>query len=78
LKDIISAYPGISLAEAAQRLNAHNSAIALGLPPPSLPGVNDKVSTGFAAPFSVPSLGVSSIGGVLGEGGAVTKPHREL
>ena len=66
LKDIISVYPGISLAEAAQRLNAHNSALAMGLPPPTPGGLDPS------------AILVGGMNTLIGEGGAATKPHREL
>lgn len=73
LKDIISSNPGISLAEAAQRLNAHNTALAMGMAPPGSGGESMPIS---AMPPNM--AGLAGLGGIVGEGGALTKPHREL
>jgi hypothetical protein len=78
LKDIIAAYPGISLAEAAQRLNAHNSAIAMGAMPPGGPSLPNAANAAVAASAMAQLTSSVGIGGVIGEGGALTKPHREL
>lgn len=85
LKDIMSANPGISMPEAVVRLNAYNTAVARGEEPPSLTGALP-INTGPAilplgmnhmagGPVGVNAL-AHSLGG--GEGGAATKPHREL
>lgn len=66
LKDVISANPGISMPEAVMRLNAHNLAVSRGEPPPPLSGSLPVPLTSFAA------------GNLLGDGGAATKPHREM
>lgn len=91
MKDIITAYPGISIAEAAQRLNAHNSALAgISVSPPGtaypqapplpMTGAPNGESSGMTAlgtQIGNPLM-LGGMGGMVGEGGALTKPHREL
>lgn len=88
LRDIIAANPGISVPEAVMRLNAYNTAVARGLVPDSITAPSQQAAAiaavagggllglGGAAPL----INVAALGtlGVIGEGGAVTKPHREL
>jgi len=91
LKDIIAANPGISIAEAAQRLNAHNSALAAATATTSISASSSAVTnpalalaSGSGVPMNpllaslLSSVPTPGIGGLIGEGGAVTKPHREL
>jgi splicing factor U2AF subunit len=65
LKDIIKMYPGISIVEAAQRLNAHNSAVAAR----SVQTAGSATNPLLMAQLNAASIGVSDM---------TTKPHREL
>jgi len=87
LRDVISANPGISVPEAVMRLNAYNTAVARGLTPDPIT-VPSQQAAAIAAVASSGGLN-SLLGaplnpavlgnlGVIGEGGATTKPHREL
>lgn len=85
LKDIMAVNPGISLQEAISKLSSYNTAISMGLPPPSLTGLTQflPVDMGPNAQQLMAAQAVnSSITGLLGFGGvdsnAATKPHREL
>lgn len=95
----MAANPGISLQDCVLKLNAYNTALAAGLPPPALGILNPNVPsvgsqyTGMSSfpmamtnPNAVAAVAAAaavnaSITGlppVAGEGGALTKPHREL
>jgi len=90
LRDIIAANPGISVPEAAVRLNAYNTAVARGQPPPPLSApiqgapVAHGVIPGIPAPVggmpvpTIPGLVPPIPTGPMGEGGAATKAQREL
>jgi splicing factor U2AF subunit len=88
LRDIIAANPGISVAEAAIRLNAYNTAVARGLTPDPIdaPIQGAAAATGGAVAalaMSNPLLGglpglPGAPMGFAGEGGAATKAQREL
>lgn len=95
-------YPGISLAEAAQKLNAHNTALAMGTALPIVPpqagsiggasGANAfgglAAAPGVATATAAATAALSALAGappaimglssLVGEGGAATKPQREL
>lgn len=84
LKDIITANPGISMPEAVVRLNAYNSAVVQNQVPPSI-SINGSSSTAAVAAAmatAAPGLSVSMLGALgtnlLPDGGAATKPHREI
>lgn len=88
LRDIIAANPGISVPEAVMRLNAYNTAVARGLVPDPITTPSHQ-SAAIAAVAGGGILGLGGVAplmnaaalgslGVIGEGGAVTKPHREL
>jgi hypothetical protein len=58
LKDIMTANPGISMPEAVIRLNAYNTAVTRGLPPPSIVGITPlSVVAAAAAAGSVATSG---------------------
>ena len=65
LKEIIAMNPGISLPEAAQKLNAHNTAIALA-------------AASLSATISAATMPLMGLGSLVGEGGSATKSQREL
>ena len=65
----MTANPGISMPEAVVRMNAHNAALAKGINPSQMVTLASVYGMG-----AIPGLG----GGLLGEGGPMTKPHREL
>jgi len=78
LKDVLGANPGITLPEAVIRLNAYNSAVAKGEKPPPISG--NQISSSIMPtmlPSGLPVSVVSNLG-ILPDGGALTKPHREL
>ena len=88
LRDIIAANPGISVPEAVMRLNAYNTAVARGLVPDPITTPSQQ-SAAIAAVAgggilglggAAPLINAAALGslGVIGEGGAATKPHREL
>jgi len=69
----MTANPGISMPEAVVRLNAHNAALARGLTPTPITGLG-----ALSGMYGGSSVSVLGAGGILGEGGPATKPHREL
>lgn len=85
----MTANPGIPMPEAILRMNAHNAALANGEQPPPL---TDPNPLGYTNPYlhtnnnnnngsvtnAITAVGAAVLTANQGEGGAVTKPHREL
>jgi hypothetical protein len=94
LRDVIAANPGISVPEAVMRLNAYNTAVARGEPPPPItaptPGPTHIPAVAAAPipttpfithshiPTTIPPNGLGLTMGIGAIGDAATKPHREL
>lgn len=87
LLEVMNMNPGISMPDAVLLLNAYNSAVARGEEPPSISGIvgseglaaSKNLTPGAASAIAaVSSMGMSAAGTVMGEGGATTKPHREM
>lgn len=59
-------------------MNAHNAALARGLTPADMAGMAGAYGLGSTASALAAVNAAALGGGLLGEGGPATKPHREL